>query len=79
VARAGFNFLDWNDAARADSYNVLIRPAGAAEWTVLMNVHDSDATVPALAAGAVAEYAIVPINAAGQGPHSSAVSWTQPA
>lgn len=74
----GFNFLDWNDAARADSYNVLFRAAGETEWTVLLNVLDSDAQVPALAPGDSGEYAIVPINAAGQGPQSDPIPWTQP-
>lgn len=76
---AGFNFLDWNDAARADSYNVLFRPAGQPEWTTLMNVLDSDAQVPALPPNTQGEYAIVPINAAGQGPQSVSLPWTQPA
>jgi hypothetical protein len=75
----GFNFLDWNDAARADSNNVLFRAAGQTEWTVLVNVLDSDAQVPALAPGASGEYAIVTINAAGQGPQSDSLPWTQPA
>lgn len=75
---AGQNFLDWNDAARADSYRVLRRLPGEAEFSVVGTVSDSDAMVAALAAGGTAEYAVEAVNAAGTGPRSAVLAWTQP-
>ena len=75
---AGQNFLDWNDAARADSYKVLRRLPGEPDFSVVATVSDSDAMVAALAAGGTAEYAVEAVNAAGPGPRSAVLARTQP-
>ena len=75
---AGFNFLDWNDAARADSYNVLQKLEGETEFTVIANVTDSDATIPEISSGTSAEYGITGLNGAGTGPMSDPLTWNQP-
>ncbi len=73
----GFNLLDWNDAARADSHNVLQKLTGETEFTVIANVNDSDATLPAIASGSSAEYGVTGINGAGTGPMSDPITWNQ--
>ena len=72
----GFIFLDWDDAPRADSYNVLqkLSSSGSAAFTVIANVLDSDATVAAPPAGVSAEYFVEGINAAGHSPPSDTVT-----
>ena len=74
----GFNFLDWNDAPRAESYNVFFRLAGETEWTPVVNVTDSDANIPSPGTGVNGEYAVEGLNAAGAGPLSDPLPWSQP-
>ncbi len=74
----GFNLMDWNDAARANSYNVLQKLAGETDYTTILNVQDSDATIPAIASGTSADYVIAGVNAAGTGPQSDLFQWSEP-
>jgi len=72
------NSQDWDEAARAGSYNILQRLAGETDFTVVLNVLDSDGMTVAIGTGESAEYCVEAVNEAGTGPRSDIVNWTQP-